>query len=688
MLDSGPYSFSQIPAYYMRLNPSQQQAVEFVSGPCLVLAGAGSGKTRVITTKIAYLIRECGYQARHIAAVTFTNKAAREMKERVGQTLGRKEARGLIISTFHTLGLEIIKREYVALGMKSNFSLFDDQDQLALLKELTEKWLENDKNLLSQLISTISNWKNDLITPDQAAAAASSERDKLFAHCYALYDRQLKSCNVLDFDDLILLPTLLLKRNEEVRERWQNRLRYLLVDEYQDTNTSQYELVKLLVGHRARFTVVGDDDQSIYSWRGARPQNLVLLSEDFPALKVIKLEQNYRSSERILKAANILIANNPHVFEKQLFSQLGYGEALKVVTADHEEHEAERVAGELIAHHFINKTQYKDYAILYRGNHQSRLFEKVLMQNRIPYKISGGSSFFSRAEIKDLMAYLRVLTNPDDDSAFLRIVNTPKREIGPTTLQKLGEWANQRGISLYRASFDVGLSQRLTGRGLEALQRFTHWLDSVAQSAEREPVAAVRELIHGIDYESWLYETSPSPKAAEMRMKNVNQLFTWMTEMLEGSDLDEPMSLTQVVTRFTLRDMMERGESEEELDQVQLMTLHASKGLEFPYVYLVGMEEGLLPHQSSIDEDNVDEERRLAYVGITRAQKELTFTLCRERRQYGELIRPEPSRFLLELPQDDLHWETKQKVVSAEERMEKGKGHLANLRAQLAKAKS
>ena len=672
----------------MRMNPSQQQAVEFVTGPCLVLAGAGSGKTRVIINKIAYLIRECGYQARHIAAVTFTNKAAREMKERLAQTLGRKEARGIIISTFHTLGLEIIKREFAALNMKSNFSLFDDQDQMALLKELTEKWLENDKTLLSQLVSTISNWKNDLIDPAGAATLAKSERDKLFAHCYDLYDKQLKSCSILDFDDLILLPTLLLQRNEEVRERWQNRLRYLLVDEYQDTNTSQYELVKLLVGNRARFTVVGDDDQSIYSWRGARPQNLVLLNTDFPKLQVIKLEQNYRSSERILKAANILIANNPHVFEKRLFSQLGYGEVLKVVTANNEDNEAERVVGELIAHHFINKTEYKDYAILYRGNHQSRIFVKVLMQNRIPYRISGGTSFFSRPEIKDLMAYLRVLTNGDDDSAFLRIVNTPRREIGPATLEKLGNWANQRGISLFRASFDVGLEQSLTGRGLESLQRFTRWLSTVVDTVEREPVAAVRDLIHGIDYESWLYETSPSAKAAEMRMKNVNQLFSWMTEMLEGSELDEPMTLTQVVTRFTLRDMMERGESDEELDQVQLMTLHASKGLEFPYVYLVGMEEGLLPHQSSIDEDNVDEERRLAYVGITRAQKELTFTLCRERRQYGELVRPEPSRFLLELPQDDLEWETVRKPVSAEERMEKGQSHLANIREQLAKSRA
>ncbi|EMD6371665.1 DNA helicase Rep [Morganella morganii] len=672
----------------MKLNPGQQQAVEYVQGPCLVLAGAGSGKTRVITNKIAHLIRNTGYQPRQIAAVTFTNKAAREMKERVAQTLGRKEAKGLMISTFHTLGLEIIKREYKALGMKSNFSLFDDQDQLALLKELTFDHLEEDKELLQQLVSQISNWKNALLTPEQAKGLARSEREHTFAECYRRYELHLNSCNVLDFDDLITKPTLLFARDEQARERWQQRIRYLLVDEYQDTNTSQYQLVKLLVGKRAYFTVVGDDDQSIYSWRGAQPKNLVQLSKDFPELRVIKLEQNYRSSGCILNAANILIANNPHVFEKQLFSKLGYGDPMKVITANNEDHEAERVVGELIAHHFINKTDYKDYAILYRGNHQSRIFEKMLMQNRIPYRISGGTSFFSRPEIKDLLAYLRVLTNPEDDSAFLRIVNTPRRGIGPATIQKLGEWANTRDKSLYQASFDLGLGQTLSGQGLAALTNFTGWLAEVEKLIEREPLIAVRDLLHGLDYQSWLFETSASPKAAEMRMKNVDQLFSWMAEMLEGDDLNEPMTLAQVVTRFTLRDMMERGEEAEELDQVQLMTLHASKGLEFPYVFLVGMEEGILPHQSSIDEDNVDEERRLAYVGITRAQKSLFFTLCRERRQYGELIRPEPSRFLYELPQDDLHWDDGKKVVkTAEEKQQAGLRGVAGLKAMLAKKK-
>ncbi|MEF1255662.1 DNA helicase Rep [Vibrio sp. M260112] len=671
----------------MKLNPNQDEAVKYVSGPCLVLAGAGSGKTRVITNKIAYLVQQCGYKARNIAAVTFTNKAAREMKERVGQTLGKQESKGLMVSTFHTLGLNIIKREYKALGLKAGFSLFDDQDQMALLKELTEKQLDGDKDLLRQLLSTISNWKNDMLTPEQAKAQAKGEQQQLFAFCFEMYQKQMKAYNALDFDDLISLPVLLLKTNHEVRQRWQNRIRYLLVDEYQDTNTSQYDLVKLIVGERGRLTVVGDDDQSIYSWRGAKPQNLVLLGEDFPNLRLIKLEQNYRSTSRILRAANILIANNPHVYEKSLFSEIPDGEKLKVLLAKNEDHEAERVTGELIAHKFLNRTDYKDYAVLYRGNHQSRLIEKSLMQNRVPYKLSGGTSFFARAEIKDIMAYLRMLVNPDDDNAFLRIVNTPRREIGPVTLEKLGSYANMRGKSLFDVSFEMGLEQTLSGRGLENLRRFTTWLVKIADQAERgDTVEAVRSLVRDINYEDWLYETSSSPKAAEMRMKNVSDLYSWIVADLEGDNYDqEEKSLKEVVQRLTLRDMMERGEEDDDSDAVQLMTLHASKGLEFPYVYLIGSEEGILPHQTSIDEDNVEEERRLMYVGITRAQRELTFTMCKERRQFGELIKPTQSRFLDELPFDDVEWEQTKKPVSAEERMAKGQAHIANLRAMFKK---
>jgi len=670
------------------LNAPQSEAVMYLDGPCLVLAGAGSGKTRVITQKIAHLIEDRGYDPRTIAALTFTNKAALEMQERIAKLLKQpRQAKQLTVSTFHSLGVKILRQEANGVGLKDRFSIMDSDDCFGLVSDLA---ITTDKQLVRRIQTSISLWKNGLVDPEDAIRAAKDEDEAQAARIYRSYVATLAAYQAVDFDDLIRLPVELFRNNDPIRDKWQRRLRYLLMDEYQDTNTCQYELVKLLVtgiGKKPMFTAVGDDDQAIYAWRGASVENLKTLGDDFPDLRVIKLEQNYRSTTRILQAANAVISNNPKLFDKSLWSEHGLGEPIKVLGMQTDEQEAEQVAIMISADRFQRKNKWSDYAILYRGNHQSRVFEKMLMQNRIPYKISGGTSFFSRPEIKDLLAYLRVLTNPEDDSAFLRIVNTPKREIGPATLQKLGEWANQRNKSLFHASFDLGLSQHLTGRGLESLQRFTHWLGGIAQQAEREPVAAVRDLIRGVDYESWLFETSTSPKAAEMRMKNVNTLFGWMTEMLEGNDLDEPMTLTQVVTRFTLRDMMERGESEEELDQVQLMTLHASKGLEFPYVFLVGMEEGLLPHQSSIDEDNVDEERRLAYVGITRAQKELIFTLCRERRQYGELVRPEPSRFLLELPQDDLAWETERKVVSPQERMQKGQSHLANIRAQLAKAK-
>ena len=668
----------------MKLNPQQQQAVEYVSGPCLVLAGAGSGKTRVIINKIAHLIGKCGYLPKQIAAVTFTNKAAREMKERVAQSIGKESSKGLIVSTFHTLGFDIIKREYKHLGFKANMTLFDEHDQMALLKELTADLLQEDKELLRTLINRISNWKNDLCSPQQAMALARDKQEQTFAHCYDRYNKQLRAYNALDFDDLIMLPTLLFKQNEEVRSKWQEKIRYLLVDEYQDTNTSQYELIKLLVGDRACFTVVGDDDQSIYSWRGARPQNMVRLRDDFSALRVIKLEQNYRSSQRILHCANILIDNNDHVFDKKLFSNLGEGEKLQIIEAKNEEHEAERVVGELIAHRFIAKTHYRDYAILYRGNHQSRLLEKILMQNRIPYKISGGTSFFSRAEIKDMMAYLRLVVNQDDDAAFLRIVNTPKREIGTATLEKLGSLAQEKHVSLFEAIFDFELIQRVTPKAYDALQKFARWIVELNDEIQRsEPERAVRAMLASLHYEEYLYEYATSPKAAEMQSKNVATLFDWVADMLKGDEFNEPMNLNQIVTRLTLRDMLERGEEEDDSDQVQLMTLHASKGLEFPHVFLIGMEEGILPHQTSIDEDNVEEERRLAYVGITRAQRNLWFSLCKERRQFGELIRPEPSRFLLELPEDDLQWERDKPPLSVEQQQAKTQSHIANLRAIL-----
>jgi ATP-dependent DNA helicase Rep len=665
----------------MRLNSAQQSAVEYVSGPCLVLAGAGSGKTRVITNKIAYLVNQCGYKPSQIAAVTFTNKAAREMKERVAQTLGKKSSRGLKVSTFHTLGLNIIKKHVTSLGYKAGFSLFDDKDTLSLLTDLSEDEYDGDKDALRALLTRISSWKNELVLPEHALKTASDEVIKQQAVYYQEYARHLKAYNALDFDDLILLPTLLFLNNEKALELWRHKIRYLLVDEYQDTNTSQYQLVKLLVGERARFTVVGDDDQSIYSWRGAQPKNLLLLQKDFPSLKLVKLEQNYRSSGRILHSANILIQNNPHVFDKRLFSELQYGDSLKVLVAKNDEHEAEKVIAELLAHRFMEDTQYAQYAILYRGNHQSRVFEKVLMKNRIPYKISGGTSFFGRSEVKDIMAYLRLLTNHNDDNALLRIINTPHRGIGRSTLAKLGEFANQQGCGLFDALCHKGLSTVLPTASYNSTQEFARLVVETEDNMARgDAVAVLRDFIKKLGFEEWLYAQSNSPKAAEMAMANVSTLFGWVQDMLKGDALQSPMTLTEIVQRLTLRDMMERGEDDEEADQVQLMTLHASKGLEFPYVFMVGMEEGLLPHQSSIDEENIEEERRLAYVGITRAQERLFFTIAKERRQMGELIEPEPSRFLYELPHDDVEWEWQKRKDSEEERKQKAQKGIANLK--------
>lgn len=668
----------------MRLNQQQQQAVTTINTPCLVLAGAGSGKTRVIINKIAYLIEHCGYLPNSIAAVTFTNKAAREMRERVAQSIGAQKSKGLIVCTFHTLGFDLIKREHRELGLKSSITLFDEHDQKALLQELTATVLLEDKDKLTQLINYISTCKNNLILPKQALALAKTPIEKTFAECYQLYVQQMHAYNSLDFDDLIMLPTLLLRSNTTIRAKWQQKIAYLLVDEYQDTNTSQYELIKLLVGEQARFTVVGDDDQSIYSWRGANPENIARLKDDFPNISVIKLEQNYRSTQRILHCANILIDNNDHIFVKRLFSELGAGELLNVIEAKNEEHEAERIVGELMTHRFLKKTAYRDYAILYRGNHQSRLLEKTLMQNRIPYKISGGTSFFSRVEIKDIMAYLRLLVNQDDDAAFIRIINTPRREIGSATLEKLGLLAKEKHCSLFEAIFDFELLQRVTAKAYTALQDFAEWVVKASDEVVRgEAQEAIRAMFSHIQYENYLYEQASNPKVAEIQTKNVATLLQWVDSMLQGDEFNEPLTLSQAVLRLTLRDMMERSENEEEGDQVQLMTLHASKGLEFPYVYLIGMEEGILPHQNSIDDNNIEEERRLAYVGITRAQKELTFSCCKRRRQMGNLVKMEPSRFLLELPQDYLQWEKDKTPLTEAEKKKKQQAGFARLKALL-----
>ncbi len=661
------------------LNSRQRDAVRYLDGPLLVLAGAGSGKTRAITAKMAYLIKECGYSARNIVALTFTNKAAREMKARVSCQLSAKESRGLHVSTFHNLGLKIIRKEGARLGFKAGFSIFDTEDCLGLIKELMYADWGDDADLAKRALGQISSWKGSLIDEEQALQESEDEVLRAAAILYEKYQRHLKTYNALDFDDLIYQPLQLFKKYPDVLDKWQDKTRYLLIDEYQDTNVSQYTLVKMLAGVRGAFTVVGDDDQSIYAWRGARPENMQKLQVEFPALKVIKLEQNYRSSGRILKAANYLIANNPHVFEKSLWSELGYGEPLRVIRTRDEVHETEQVVSELISHRFKHRTNYKDYAILYRGNHQARSFEKALREHNVPYYISGGKSFFGNVEIRDLMAYLRLLVNTDDDAAFLRVINTPRREIGPTSIEKLASYSTSRGISLFEACFELGLQQCLSQRAYTRIARFSQWLSRmVDESKYGDPIAIIKTLIQTIDYEQWLRDNSNTEKQADRKIENVYELISWMERIRDQHVEDK--TLSDLVSHMALMDILERGEEEKSEDRVHMMTLHAAKGLEFPHVFLVGMEEDILPHRTSIDEESVEEERRLAYVGITRAQKTLTFTVAEKRKRQGEEIESEPSRFLFELCQEDLIWEGHGEEADPVKRQEKGQAHLANLR--------
>ena len=671
-----------------QLNPRQKEAVKYIDGPCLVLAGAGSGKTSVITEKIAYLIEECGYSARNVAAVTFTNKAAREMKERVSKLVSGQAAHGLTVSTFHNLGLNIIRRECRALGYKSSFSIFDSEDARSLIKELMLRDGDLDTDLLDMVQNQISSWKSGLIEPEQAINTAESNSEQTLALIYERYNQALLAYNAVDFDDLIRLPTQLFHRDKSILEKWQRKIRYLLVDEYQDTNSSQYDLVKQLIGERGSLTVVGDDDQSIYAWRGARPENLSLLKQDFPNLHVVKLEQNYRSTARILRVANRVISHNPHEFDKTLWSELGLGEEIRAIRCTTEDTEAERVATEILTQKLRRGLKFKDFAILYRGNHQSRLMELKLQHHQIPYNISGGTSFFARAEIKDVMGYLRLLVNPDDDNAFLRVINTPRRSIGTSTLETLGRYATDREIGLLSACNEIGLKSVLPEKSWLRLREFTLWLNAVRDNCHNnKPVAAIREMLDDIDYEGWLHQNASTPKVAEKRWENVSILVESIQKTLdrdEESDDDDSATtgnegaLNRAIAKLVLRDLMDRQEEEDDSDRVQLMTLHASKGLEFPHVFLIGFEEELLPHRNSIEDNNIEEERRLTYVGITRAKKSLTITMAATRKQFGEKQQTTVSRFLEEIPEEDLVLEGFSKAT-AEENEKKGAETLSSL---------
>lgn len=626
------------------LNTPQREAVRYLDGPLLVLAGAGSGKTRVITAKIAYLVQDAGIEARHIAAITFTNKAAREMQERVGKLMGRSESKGLNVSTFHSLGLNMLRQEAVHLGYKPRFSVLDSYDAGKIIADIL---MTTSRDEIRKVQSRISLWKNDLLDAETCMHQAQTDWELRCARVYLSYQETLIAYQAMDFDDLIRLPVTLLENHPEVLDKWQQRIRYLLVDEYQDTNTCQYRLVKLLTGLRGMFTAVGDDDQSIYAWRGANVENLRLLRDDYPKLKIIKLEQNYRSSVRILQAANRVIAYNSKLFDKQLWSELGLGDPIDIVQCRDESHEAEVVIQRLQAHKFEHATRFADYAILYRGNHQARIIEQRLREQHVPYQMSGGQSFFDKAEIKDILAYIRLLANSDDDPAFIRALTTPKRGVGNVTLEKLGNYAKFRQSSLFAVAREEGISAVLPAAQWTALNQFCDFIDNLSARALREPAGELlQEMLRSIQYELWLIDSEES-RVAEMKWKNVQDLVGWIAKKHE-QDGKNLIDMSQTIALITMLE----GRESEKVDAVRLSTLHAAKGLEYPHVYLVGCEEEILPHAESVENDMIEEERRLMYVGITRAQRSLTLTHCLKRKRAGSLQFVEPSRFIAEIGTD------------------------------------
>jgi ATP-dependent DNA helicase Rep len=661
------------------MNDAQREAVRYLDGPCLVLAGAGSGKTRVITQKIAYLIQQKGFEPKHIAAVTFTNKAALEMRERISKLLegatlttpgkeGRKvPVNQLTVCTFHSLGVQILRQEAEHLGLKPQFSIMDSDDCFSMIQEQIGT---TDKGMIRKIQNTISLWKNALMTPEQAAAAAVDADEHQAAIVFRNYVATLHAYQAVDFDDLIRLPAELFEKNEQVLDKWQNRLRYLLIDEYQDTNACQYQLIKLIAGKRAAFTAVGDDDQAIYGWRGATLENLAQLQVDFPALHVVKLEQNYRSTVRILTAANNVIANNPKLFEKKLWSEHGMGDTITVNSANDEEHEAESVVFRLSAHKFERRAQFRDYALLYRGNFQARIFEQILRRERIPYILSGGQSFFDKAEIKDVCSYLRLIANSDDDPAFIRAVTTPRRGVGNATLEVLGAYAGQSKVSLFEAVYMGGIEARLSPRQLEPLRAFCDFMQRLTDRATKDPAdVLIDELMDGMHYEAYLYDAFDD-RQAQGKWQTVLEFLEWLKRKgtkapVEGAEetgydtadglADDGRNLLKLIQTVALMSMLEG--KEEDPDAVRLTTVHASKGLEYPHVFLVGCEEGIIPHRGSddapADDARIEEERRLMYVAITRAQRSLHVSWCKKRKRARETVVCEPSRFIPEMGLDE-----------------------------------
>ena len=659
----------------MSLNPQQRAAVHYCDGPLLVLAGAGSGKTRVITEKIAHLIAHKNVAPAKIAAITFTNKAAREMRERVARLVKGEAAQELRVCTFHALGLKFLQIEHAKLGLKRGFSILDADDSAAIIKDLAPAASKPDQ--LFALRSLVSAAKGNGLTPEQALAQAHGAREREAAMVYANYQKRLNAFNAVDFDDLIRLPLALLDEDADTRAAWQERVRYLLVDEYQDTNNAQYRLLKQLAGERGAFTAVGDDDQSIYAWRGANPGNLDELARDYPALKVLKLEQNYRCSGRILRAANALIRHNPHVYEKQLWSEHGEGAQLRVLACRDDEHEAERIAAEIVHQQQLHKSPWHEFAVLYRGNHQSRPLEKALRLARVPYHLTGGTAFLERAEVKDVLAYLRLIANPEDDAAFLRIVNVPRRDIGATTLERLGELAQSQLVSMLHAAHSDGVLKQLAARPASALAGFVAMIGELTVASRRLPAAElVEELVRRARYAEHVELETKDPGARQRRLDNMRELVDWFRAMQK--DGARAGDLAAQLALLTHADRDDPGNA------VRLMTLHSAKGLEFRFVFLVGVEQGTLPHEASLAEGRIEEERRLFYVGITRAKERLCVSYAARSRRYGEIVMNEPSRFLAELPADDLHWDGRDAEQDADAKRELASSHIARLANLLA----
>ena len=678
------------------MNLAQQEAVNYLHGPCLVLAGAGSGKTRVITHKIGRLI-QMGMAPQRIAAITFTNKAAAEMRERAKGLIG-KAAAEVQICTFHALGVRMLRANGAVLGLKPQFSILDTDDVTSILKDAGGS---TDAATARSWQWTISAWKSAGLNAAQAQALATNDSERHISVVMARYEERLTAYQSVDFDDLINLPLKLLREHADVRAQWQSRMGHVLVDEYQDTNATQYEMLKLLVGCEpdgsraahlegdARFTAVGDDDQSIYGWRGATLDNLKKLPVDFPSLKVVKLEQNYRSTSAILRAANHVIGPNPKLFPNNLWSDLGEGEPVRVVDADNEEHEAERAVARIqslrvegtLAQAGAQHREFKDFAVLYRANHQAKPFEKALRKANIPYKVSGGQSFFDRAEIRDLCAWFRLWANNDDDPAFLRAITNPKRGIGHQTLGALGVFASQYKLSLFESLFSSSLAAVLPSRAVGSLHEFGRYVNDLqfrakhTQGAEHAR-AFLADWLKEIGYEKHLHDGEESDKIAAAKWSNVLEFCDWMAQRC-GGQIDDTAGITTVREVKNLLEVSQTiallstiSERENDQNVVTLSTLHAAKGLEWPHVMLVGVTEGMLPFKLREQADGSDatapsatsaqeageahlqEERRLMYVGITRAQRSLAVSWTRRRKKGREMVAALPSRFIAEMALD------------------------------------